>query len=886
MRAKMNMSRRLALSMALWVTAGVTYAQNTPAPYTTGYRYDADSRLVGTIRPSSIGSSGPFLASRSIYNAQGLVDHEDQGFLAAWQAETVQPASWTGFTIVQSVYYTYDTSGRKLTETESSGATAYTLTQYNYDNQGRVLCATQRMNSAAFGSLPDACTLGAQGTQGPDRITRTTYESLGRPLQIQKAYGTPLAYTYATYAYYTGPQQSVYDSNGNVALTFNASAPLQSVTDADGNCTYYAYDNLIRLQYLYFPSPTTKGIQNNADYEQYSYDLNGNRKSLRKRDGNTISYDYDGLNRELDEIYPASTIQSVYYGYDLRNLQLFARFGSSAGPGLTQTYEGFGHVLTASTNQSGAALTLSYQYDAEGNRIRVTHPDSSYFQYAYDGLNRLSTIKENGSATVVAQTYDTAGRRWTLQRGANVSTTTALYDGVSRLQTLTQDLQGTSYDETRSFGYNAANQVTSRTLSVATYSFTQVPATGTAYQVNGLNQYTLLTLTGFVGPTVPVVPTYDPNGNMTSDGASVFKYDVLNRMISSTGAKTVALSYDPNGRLFQTSGGASGVTQFLYDGNALVAEYNGSGTLLRRYVHGSAVDEPLVTYEGASVGAANRRYFHVDAQNSVIAMVDANGNELQVNTYDPYGVPSTGNSAGNVTRFQYTGQIMLPDLGQYYYKARIYNSAIGRFMQTDPVGFKDDVDMYSYVGEDPMDHGDPTGLMAEITWTSNNTATLTIPYRMNESAHNAAFTGVQLEAAVAKTYSGKVSINGVSVTVTAHAIAVSDPAKTNTITVGPKDLGAHTDKIGGDQISVSSNTQLAGANHEMGHAAGAGDQYPNGIDAHGATIDPYHPTPGAGGVMADTSFKVNQQTLKEILTAPTNVNTCVKSATAPPTGKC
>jgi RHS repeat-associated protein len=49
-------------------------------------------------------------------------------------------------------------------------------------------------------------------------------------------------------------------------------------------------------------------------------------------------------------------------------------------------------------------------------------------------------------------------------------------------------------------------------------------------------------------------------------------------------------------------------------------------------------------------------------------------------------VPASGNSG----RFQYTGQIFLPDLGLYYYKARIYNPKLGRFMQTDPVGYKDD----------------------------------------------------------------------------------------------------------------------------------------------------------------------------------------------------
>lgn len=80
-------------------------------------------------------------------------------------------------------------------------------------------------------------------------------------------------------------------------------------------------------------------------------------------------------------------------------------------------------------------------------------------------------------------------------------------------------------------------------------------------------------------------------------------YDAENRLVSASGAKAAALSYDPLGRLFQTSGGGV-TTQFLYDGDQLVAEYDGSGALLRRYVHGLGADDPLLWYEGA--GLADR----------------------------------------------------------------------------------------------------------------------------------------------------------------------------------------------------------------------------------------------------------------------------------------
>ncbi len=82
--------------------------------------------------------------------------------------------------------------------------------------------------------------------------------------------------------------------------------------------------------------------------------------------------------------------------------------------------------------------------------------------------------------------------------------------------------------------------------------------------------------------------------------------------------------------------------------------------------------------------------------------------ELQVFTSTgPYGEPQGGSWTGS--RFRYTGQIAIPEVALYYYKARFYDPVLGRFLQTDPIGYKDDLDLYSYVKDDPLDLTDPTG---------------------------------------------------------------------------------------------------------------------------------------------------------------------------------
>lgn len=659
---------------SLTATTGITYDSIGNATYvdgplsgtadTTRRIFDADREVVGVIGPDPDGGGSlKNRAQRITYNSIGQVTKAEQGTTLG-QTD----ANWTAFSALWAVDSGYDTNARLITQSQSSGSTTYTLNQFSYDSLGRLDCSAVRMNSAVFASLPaSACSLGTAGSFGQDRITKITYDGASRRTKITSGYGV------------AGVQADI------VNAAYDTNDVVTSLSDANNNKTTYQIDGFGRPYITYYPSPTTSGTSSSTDYEQLTYDAGSNVTIRRLRDGSSIAYTFDALNRVTLKDLPGSELD-VNYGYDLLS-RLTAT--STTAQSLTFTYD----ALNRNLNQSGPLGTMQSMWDLAGRRIRLTWPDTAYIVYDRMVTGEVSAIRENGAASGVGVLatygYNDLGRRSSTTRGNSTSTIYG-YDAISRLNSLSHDLYSTPWDVTWSLSYNPASQLSSVTRSNEGYAYSSAAAGSRTATTNGLNQATALGSMGL---------GYDAKGNITSIGSNAYTYSSENLLLSGPGA---TLSYDPMTRLYRESGPPAARMQ--YDGLARVAEYDDAGTLVRRFVPGPDADEVATWYEGS--GVSDRRWLYNDERGSPVIVADSTSFAIAVNSFDPYGVPL----AGNMGRAQYTGQMAMPELGLYYYKSRAYAPTLGRFMQPDPVGYKSGMNLYAYVAGDPINLSDPLGL--------------------------------------------------------------------------------------------------------------------------------------------------------------------------------
>jgi RHS repeat-associated protein len=215
---------------------------------------------------------------------------------------------------------------------------------------------------------------------------------------------------------------------------------------------------------------------------------------------------------------------------------------------------------------------------------------------------------------------------------------------------------------------------------------------------NNLNQYTQVDGVSW---------TYDSAGNLRTDGAYRFDYDVSNLLTDisdfATGNVRATLYRDALGRVIAESS-ASGIKFRNFDGMDIITE-----------MHATGVTEFAPGASGTSVHVAHNGedYWIVrDSIRSLRIVLDSGGSMVECPDYAPFGAVAALSCAFTIEQFG--GMVAIADLPFLNSLHRTYRPDMGRFFQVDPIGLADDLNMYAYAYSNPVEQFDPFGLAAKL----------------------------------------------------------------------------------------------------------------------------------------------------------------------------
>lgn len=556
-------------------------------------------------------------------------------------------------------------------------------------------------------------------------VTRYTYDMLGNLAQVDMGsapdatYYDPAADIVTTQFKYTwddyGHRLTKTDGNGKTwNYRYDRYGNLTQSTDARNQAVFYSWGYGHQLACI------SKGVAN----VKCSVDANLLKKYTRDYLGQvvqayspnvTYSYNYDTSHR-VSSVTDSRAGKSLTYSWSQGGL--LDRLATNDGQIVDYQYDTLGRLIGIWA-PNGDYVTLSW--DAGGRMVEKWFPNGVNTQFAYNTDNTLKQVKNRwgySDANLISQHdygYDGFGNR--MQQVENITGSTVTYNyAYDDLMRLLSVDNGTPA-QLQSYGYDFLNNRTSQlTGDVA------APNQASYYQYDAANQLTAVRSASLTGPLTAAF-VYDTNGNLTQqcqDGtvtgtttactgstATATTFDALNRIaqVTRTGQATQLYAYDDQDRRIRKTVG-SVANDYIYQGQDILAEYANGWTEPTGFItHGASIDIPLI-WQPAANDPTGPRYFHQDGLNSVVATTTVAGQDA-TQRYDAWGNRLAG--TGQIPLYGYTGREQ-DGLGYTYYRARYYDPSIGRFTQRDPIELEGGVNLYTYVGGNPVSFNDPAGL--------------------------------------------------------------------------------------------------------------------------------------------------------------------------------
>jgi RHS repeat-associated protein len=556
-------------------------------------------------------------------------------------------------------------------------------------------------------------------------INSWAYDAASQLLEVREGVGIACPAPRAGLACDQARETYSYTANGQKA----------SLKDARNNTTQFVYDVHDRLLRTVFPDGTWEGsATNSGSVDAGLYDAAGNVLKFRTREGTFLASTYDRLDRKLTEKGLWTDGLTSGFSHEAWRMRDGAfvytpagRMTSAATDQVTKawTYDTAGrpasHVATTPA-PTATSFTFTYGWDVAGNLTSLVYPGSLTATWTYDALSRMTGVTTTGAVAASATlAYDTLSRRTSVAFGDGSAQAYA-YEADDDLSSMAHTF--TASPSTNNVTFTWANdrlgRQVSETTSNAAYLY-EPPLSTTAYgAANGLNQYPTVAATAY---------SYRADGALAGDGVFTFFYDEKRNLAISRQGLAAAGNFD------QDAFDALGVRWWSYrsapaasdphrreltDGlrpevvwEQLSSTAEGSSTPVvagnRYYVLGPNPDERLIWID-ATVTPLKARYPHTNRRGDTIAISKDGAAETKF-TYGPFGESSDTTAA---YPWRFTGQRLNSWTGLYHFKARAYSPALGRFLQPDPIGYGDGINIYAYVANSPFAFADPSGRNGEI----------------------------------------------------------------------------------------------------------------------------------------------------------------------------